>query len=210
VGFLIIALAIDTLFFPPESVILFLLKRSRIVCWILWYYHVPRRFAARSTSSSVASSFKFYVVLYRIWKEKSICGTIPTVFKSLRFKWLISWLSMWFFRQLHHKTWNQGKNGWFSRPVFPRMLIRLSLQWDAFKCLYICVFISVAYIFEWNRAVYDWFIWVLFLFGSILEFIQTFWEASASWTIDETHPNEATGQVSILTYKINSAIVPIL
>jgi hypothetical protein len=28
--------------------------------------------------------------------------------------------------------------------------------------------------------------------------------------MDDTQPNEATGQVSILTYKINSAIVPIL
>ena len=37
-----------------------------------------------------------------------------------------------------------------------------------------------------------------------------FCDASACWIIELIHPKEATGQVNMLTYIINSAIIPIL
>jgi hypothetical protein len=81
------------------------------------------------------------------------------------------------FRQLHRIDVKSRKE-WLILTVFFQELFPLSLQERDAKCLYICVFISVAYIFFEMKSVYDDLFVFIFYFWSILGIIQTFWEAS--------------------------------
>jgi hypothetical protein len=201
-----------SLFCPPESVIFS--PKTVSYCFLnpmILSYHGAFSCGFYLFISGVFFT-KFNVTLNRIRKRKASCGTIPILFlKSYKFNELISWSSIVIFRQSHHRREIKAKIVDFPDPVFQEWLMsRLSLRWKrCLKCLYICLFkCSWHFWMKWIRL---WLIYLGFFFfsGSIFEFIQTFlW--SFCWTMDDTQPNEATGQVSILTYKINSAIVPIL